>query len=188
MARIPSTSRTCATVLGSMSVVPSPAPFRRSSPFFWSVWAGIGMPPALRTASTTWTADFRVTPSLSPFVPSYDTAPSRASMPDVEVSGPKIAKRWNPLLTDNSTPGNRCSGRKPGGRSLFISSSAALSLSIQSPELWSVTATQSTSARMKPSSQSLGVTGADVAGSGSLPSTEAGVCVWKSNFHQRAPG
>jgi hypothetical protein len=56
--------------------------------------------------------------------------------------------------------------------------------------LWSVTATQSISAAMYLSSQACGVNsfGLPMAACHALVSLEAGVWVWKSNFHQRAPG
>ena len=76
-------------------------------------------------------------------------------MSEVVFSGAKMASRWTPPLTEISTPGKSRSGRNPSGLSASSCFNATLSRSTHAPLLWSVTATQSISARMKSSSHSL---------------------------------
>lgn len=118
-------------------------------------------------------------------------------MSPVAACGSKIASTCTPPLAEISTPGKMVSSRKPAGgwpasACALISAYAALSLSIHAPLLWSVTATQSIPAAMYFNNHICGVTSSGVpiatCQCSVAFSLEAGVCVWKSNFHQRDPG
>lgn len=81
------------------------------------------------------------------------------------------------------------SGRNPSGRSRVSATSAALSGSIHTPLLWSVTTTAWIPDPMNARSQAEGVVSRRFSRSGDRfpKSVEAGVCVWMSTFHHEAP-